>query len=174
MNSEFSFSKAEEPSLPYYLSIAGGKIIGFIPFPRLLVLCEMQSASSRIWTRVAMSISNDDNHYTTGTSQLCQQIIKTGNMSLSFGKGLQIWTRRKVNLATIEGNQKAPFSIASTPRCKGGCYSFLGLLHFTLDTVFIFLSIKQGGIKYHFSSLWYDAFWEWTQVSWTIDEHSIH
>ena len=67
--SEFSFSltscltNAEEPSLPYYLPIAGGRIIGFIPFPRV---CEMQSVSSRIWTRVAVSISNDDNHYTTG------------------------------------------------------------------------------------------------------------
>ena len=30
----------------------------------------MQSASSRIWTRFAVSISNDDNHYTTGTSIL--------------------------------------------------------------------------------------------------------
>ena len=46
-NSEFSFSwtsfltKAEEPSLPYYLPIAGGRIIGFIPFSRVLVLCEM-------------------------------------------------------------------------------------------------------------------------------------
>ena len=54
LNSEFSFSltscltKAEEPSLPYYLLIAGGRLIGFIPFPRVLVLCEMQSASSRI------------------------------------------------------------------------------------------------------------------------------
>ena len=72
MNSEFSFSKtscltkAEEPSLSYYLPIAGGRIIGFIPFPRVLVLCEMQSVSSRIWTRVAVSISYDDNHYTTG------------------------------------------------------------------------------------------------------------
>ena len=28
----------------------------------------MQSASSRIWTRVAVSISYDDKHYTTGTS----------------------------------------------------------------------------------------------------------
>ena len=28
----------------------------------------MQSVSSRIWTRVAVSISCDDNHYTTGTS----------------------------------------------------------------------------------------------------------
>ena len=29
----------------------------------------MQSASSRIWTRIAVSISYDDNHYTTGTSR---------------------------------------------------------------------------------------------------------
>ena len=28
----------------------------------------MQSASSRFWTRVAVSISYDDNHYITGTS----------------------------------------------------------------------------------------------------------
>ena len=27
----------------------------------------MQSVSSRIWTRVAVSISYDDSHYTTGT-----------------------------------------------------------------------------------------------------------
>ena len=73
-NSKYSFSKtscltkAEEPSLPYYLPTAGGRIIGVIPFPRVLVLCEMQSVSSRIWTRVAVSISYDDNHYTTGTS----------------------------------------------------------------------------------------------------------
>ena len=73
LNSEFSFSltscltKAEEPSLPYYLPIAGGRIFGFIPFPRVLGLCEMQSVRSRIWTLVAVSISCDDNHYTTGT-----------------------------------------------------------------------------------------------------------
>ena len=61
LNSEFSFTKAEEPSLPYYLPIAGGRIIGFIPFPMVLVL-----DLSRIWTRVTVSISYDDNHYTTG------------------------------------------------------------------------------------------------------------
>ena len=49
LNSEFPFSytscltKTEEPSLSYYLPIAGGRIIGFMPFPRVLVLCEMQS-----------------------------------------------------------------------------------------------------------------------------------
>ena len=36
-------TQAEEPSQPYYLPIAGGRIIGFIPFPRVLVLCKMQS-----------------------------------------------------------------------------------------------------------------------------------
>ena len=30
----------------------------------------MQPASSSIWTRVAVSISYDDNHYTTGTSKV--------------------------------------------------------------------------------------------------------
>ena len=72
LNSECSFSltrgltKAEEPSLPYYLPIAEARMVGFIPFPRVLVLCEMQSVSSRIWTRVAVSISYDDDQYTTG------------------------------------------------------------------------------------------------------------
>ena len=74
LNSDFSFSKAscltkaEESSFPNYLPIPGGRIIGFIPFPRVLVLSEMQSVSARIWTRVAVSISYDDNHYTTGTA----------------------------------------------------------------------------------------------------------
>ena len=30
----------------------------------------MQSVSSKIWTRVAVSISYDDNHYTTVTSSI--------------------------------------------------------------------------------------------------------
>ena len=53
LNSEFSFSqisclnKAEETSLSYYLLMAGGRIIGFIPFLRVLVRCEMQLARSR-------------------------------------------------------------------------------------------------------------------------------
>ena len=79
----------------------------------------------------------------------------------------------KVKLTTIvEGDPKAPFSIATTPRCRGGCNSFPGLLYFTLDPYLIMLSVKQGGIKYHFLSLWYDSTWDWTQVSQAIGEHS--
>ena len=43
----------------------------------------MQSASSRIWTRVAMSISYDNNHYTTGTS--CDENFK--NDAIFFSEG---------------------------------------------------------------------------------------
>ena len=36
----------------------------------------MQSVSSKIWTRVAVSISYDDNHYTTDTSQAWWNLSK--------------------------------------------------------------------------------------------------
>ena len=98
MNSEYSFSytscltKAEEPSPPYYLPIAGGRIIGFIPFPRVLLLCEMQSVSSRIWTCVVMSISYNDNHYITGVLYLCrgcnQCILSSADKVISYYKAL--------------------------------------------------------------------------------------
>ena len=52
-------------------------------------------------------------------------------------------------------------------------FLFPGLLHFTLDPYLIILSVKQGGIKYHFLSLWYDSTWDWTQVSCAIGELSI-
>ena len=61
-------------------------------------------------------------------------------------------------LATVvESDSKAPFSIATTLRCRGGCYS---LFYFTLDPFLTMLSVKQGGIKYHFLSVWYDSTWD--------------
>ena len=90
MNLEFSFSetscltRAEDPSLSNYLLIAGGRIIGFIPFPRVLGLCEMQSVSFRIWTRVTVSTSYDNNHYTKGTS--IKMNVNVCNYQLLFKK----------------------------------------------------------------------------------------
>ena len=64
-----------------------------------------------------------------------------------------------LKLATVvEGNPKAPFSVASFPV----------LLHFTLDTYLVMLDAKQGSIEYHFLSLWYDSTWDWTPVSQAI------
>ena len=34
------------------------------------------------------------------------------------------------------------------------------------------LSVKQGGIKYHFLSPWYDSTWDWTLVSLAIGKWS--
>ena len=36
----------------------------------------MQSVASRIWTRVAVSISYDDNDYTTGTTLLLLLLLQ--------------------------------------------------------------------------------------------------
>ena len=50
LNSEFFFSKTnnhtkvKELSLPYYIPIAGGRIVGFMPFPRVLAVCEMKKS----------------------------------------------------------------------------------------------------------------------------------
>ena len=63
---------------------------------------------------------------------------------------LLLWIS-KVKLATVvEGDQKAPFSIDSNLGVGEGATPFPGLLHFTLDTYLIMLSVKQRGIKYHF------------------------
>ena len=49
------------------LAMAGGRTVGFIPFPRVLALCEMQSTLSRIWTQMTVSVSSDGNHYIPST-----------------------------------------------------------------------------------------------------------
>ena len=66
-------------------------MIEFIPFPRVLVLCEMQSVSSRIWTRVAVSISYDDKHCTTVAILLCtSNIIGSKKKKRKKEKGLKL------------------------------------------------------------------------------------
>ena len=67
--------------LPYqdcYLPIAGGKIIGFIPFLRVLESCDMQTVS---FIHVTVSISSNGNHYTSNTSL---------SLSLSFSLSLSL------------------------------------------------------------------------------------
>ena len=38
-----------------------------------------------------------------------------------------------------------------------GATPFPGLIHFTFDPYLIMLSVKQGGLKYHFLSFWCDS-----------------
>ena len=46
--SEFCFchTKFKEPSLSFNLPVTGWRVVGFIPFPRVLVQCEMQLRST--------------------------------------------------------------------------------------------------------------------------------
>ena len=61
---------------------------------------------------------------------------------------------------------KALFSIATTPHSWGGIY----IDPLTLDPYIMMLSVKQGGIQYHFLSLWCDLIWESTSISGAIVE----
>ena len=72
----------------------------------------------------------------------------------------------------MKGDPKDPFSIHQGE--GEGATPFPGLLHFTFYPYLIMLTVKQGGIKYGFLSLWYDSTWDWTLVSRTIGEHSTH
>ena len=47
LNQTGCHTKIKEPSLPYYLLIGEGRIVGCISFFRVLALCEMQTALSR-------------------------------------------------------------------------------------------------------------------------------
>ena len=77
-------------------------------------------------------------------------------------------------LTIIKGNLIVPFSIGTTPRCKEGCYSFLLIVPLNFDPYLIMLSVKHGGMKYHFLSLWCDSTWDWILVSQGIGKHSKH
>ena len=49
-----------------------------------------------------------------------ERVLSKGQIELNC-----VLIKSKVKLATVvEGDQKAPFSIATKLRCRGGCYSF--------------------------------------------------
>ena len=50
----------------------------------------------------------------------------------------------------IKSYLKVPFSIATSWRFRGACYSFPWIAPLALDPYLIMLSVKQGDIKYHF------------------------
>ena len=62
----------KEPSQPYYLRIAGKSIMRFIPFQRVLALCEI--ALSKFWTWLSSLEMDTVTHCTSSTTSLfdCQ------------------------------------------------------------------------------------------------------
>ena len=47
---------------------------------RIIALCEIQTTSSRIWTRVTVSISYDRNHYTTNGNFCIYQPLRINDV----------------------------------------------------------------------------------------------
>ena len=66
--------------------------------------------------------------------------------------------KKKLLATFVKGDPKSPFSIATPPRCRGGCYSipWIAPLHPWC------VSYNPKGIKYHFLSLWYTSTRDWS------------
>ena len=73
----------KNPVSPIYQPIASCRIIWFIPFPRVLDLWEMQTVSSRVWTRVTEAIFYDGNHCTSKPWQMVYEQIRIGPRKFS-------------------------------------------------------------------------------------------
>ena len=71
------------------------------------------------------------------------------------------WINISKMATVVEADTKAPFSKASTPKCWGRRNSFFWVALFTFGLLLIMLDFKQGGIKHHFLSLWYDSTRDW-------------
>ena len=105
-------TNVKEISLPYYSLITEERIVRFIPFLRVLELCEMQTAWSRTWTQFAESISNHGKHYTIGTSKRRVCIYPTFLPRTECGKSIFRWS-------TAGFNSKFSFSKLKNPICWG-------------------------------------------------------
>ena len=75
--------------------------------------------SKKIKIKYTQSEINSHN-YQWSARWIC---LSLSNCSATQGGGM--CTSKLVKLATVvKGDQKTPFSIATTLRCRGGCYSF--------------------------------------------------
>ena len=86
---------------------------------------------------------------------LCLNNIFSHQKAILYQHTIQIfplfWKFATMKLATlVEDDLKAPFSIATTLRCRAGTTPFSGLLHFTLDAYLIMLSVKAPSSPFFF------------------------
>ena len=72
----------------------------------------------------------------------------------------------------VQSDLKAPFTIATTPKSSGGCYSFPWIAPLTLDPYLIILIVKQEGYKNPFLKFWFDLTWNKSPVYQTIGKHN--
>ena len=117
--------------------------------PAIIFIVVIYKCQAWIWSKV----------FETGVSQATHSYIYIYKVSKDGDRS--------------RGRPEGSLQIATTPRCKGGHYSFpwIALLY---SWYVPYNAVKQGGIKYLFFSLWYDSTWDWILVSRGIGEHSTH
>ena len=136
---EFPGSLAMSPYSPSFL--AGP--LDWIQCPRWVAACKFLLVG-QLWC-VQRPGSN-------GSIRKLPLLIYKGGVSW-WGKNNHRKIALIINVSKSKvGDPKAPFSIATTPRCREEATAFSELLLFTLDPYLIMLRVKQGGIKYHFLS----------------------
>ena len=80
-------TQVKEPSLS-----ADERIVGFIPFPRVLSPCEIQTTSSTIWIRVTEFISH--NSYATSPSTIYRDVLIVQNVQPDTIKSVLVISKR--------------------------------------------------------------------------------
>ena len=103
-----------------------------------------------VWTRVTLFISSYMFNFTT----------KLELTSYRFNK--------LVKLATVvEGDQKAPFWIATTPRCRGGRYSFPWIASILplIRTVYCWVLARRYQVPFLKALVWRDLLTSWLPSS---------
>ena len=150
------------PSPQAFTPLGGGWVNR--PAPVAPLIREMPTRPGHFWEMPgACGLPTEKRPCATLRNSLVTYLtIKSNDRCISDSKQNKdfssLTVRMSLQLVTVvKGDPKAPFSIATTPRCRGGRYSIPRLLHFTLDTYLIIMSVKQGGIKYHFLSFLYDS-----------------
>ena len=98
------------------------------------------------------------------------------NPALDFLMAWETGVRSQVESswwANSKVTRRLPFPKLPHRGVGKGATPFPRLLHFILDLYLIMLSVKQGGIKDHFSSFWYDSSWDWTRSLLIQNSNSI-
>ena len=78
-------------------------------------------------------------------------------------------------MATIvEGDRKTPFSIATTPWCRGRRYFIPWIATLYPWCIPYNAEYLARWDQVPFLSCWYDSTWDWNLISQIFGEHSIH
>ena len=101
----------------------------------------MQSVRSRIWTRVAVSISCDDNHYTTGTSHISLVSLVIISILSRYLRKIEVFLIL-LNITTL---------VPSTLKVNAPSNNILGKINFLLLYIYMYIYIQVFTFQNNYS-----------------------